>query len=113
MMLRLPIGAHLWWIAAFFAPDFFAVGYLINRRAGAFTYNFAHSKLTALPLLLTGLLTNQAYVLFTGLLVFGHSCFDRALGYGLKYPDSPDHTHLGLVGKARRRQIQGSLEPES
>jgi hypothetical protein len=32
--------------------------------------------------------------------LFGHSAFDRMLGYGMKYTDSFQHTHLGLIGKA-------------
>lgn len=39
-------------------------------------------------------------VQFAGLLLFGHSAFDRLLGYGLKYADSFQNTHLGRIGKA-------------
>ena len=35
-----------------------------------------------------------------GLILFGHSSMDRILGYGLKYPDSFEHTHLGMIGKS-------------
>jgi hypothetical protein len=34
-----------------------------------------------------------------GLILFGHSSMDRVLGYGLKYSDSFQHTHLGMLGK--------------
>jgi hypothetical protein len=36
-----------------------------------------------------------------GLIFMAHSCFDRVAGYGLKYFDSFDHTHLGWVGKSK------------
>jgi hypothetical protein len=31
--------------------------------------------------------------------LFGHSNMDRLLGYGLKYPDAFQNTHLGVIGK--------------
>jgi hypothetical protein len=38
-----------------------------------------------------------------GLVMLGHSSLDRALGYGLKYPDAFQHTHLGTIGRAPAR----------
>ena len=40
------------------------------------------------------------------LLLFGHSAMDRALHYGLKYPDRFEHTHLGgeCRGEAGRQR---------
>ena len=38
-------------------------------------------------------------MLLVGILLFAHSCFDRVWGYGLKYTDSFQHTHLGKIGK--------------
>jgi hypothetical protein len=34
-----------------------------------------------------------------GVILLGHSSLDRALGYGLKYEDSFQNTHLGRIGK--------------
>jgi hypothetical protein len=28
---------------------------------------------------------------------------DRILGYGLKYPDAFQHTHLGIIGQAQKQ----------
>lgn len=39
--------------------------------------------------------------LFTGILLFAHSCFDRVLGYGLKFTDDFKHTHLGMIGNKK------------
>jgi hypothetical protein len=34
-----------------------------------------------------------------GLIWIGHIGFDRALGYGLKYPTAFGDTHLGRIGR--------------
>ena len=31
--------------------------------------------------------------------LFGHSSFDRIMGYGLKHEDAFQNTHLGKIGK--------------
>jgi hypothetical protein len=36
-----------------------------------------------------------------GVIMLGHSSFDRVLGYGLKYGDSFRHTHLGWIGRGQ------------
>jgi len=85
----------------FFAPDLFAVGYLINRKIGAILYNFSHHKLIALALISMGFIENSNPVIVIGLLVYAHSSFDRVIGYGLKYLESPNLTHLGYIGKEK------------
>jgi len=35
---------------------------------------------------------------YAGLILFGHSCMDRAMGYGLKYFSGFQDTHLGKIG---------------
>jgi hypothetical protein len=87
-------------ILYFFLPDAFAVGYLINRTVGAALYNFSHHKGIAIIIVSLGLITEE-WVLLAGLLMYAHGSFDRAIGYGLKYIDSPDHTHLGFIGKQK------------
>ena len=32
-------------------------------------------------------------------LLFGHSSFDRVMGYGLKHEDAFQNTHLGRIGR--------------
>ncbi|MEN8242218.1 MAG: DUF4260 domain-containing protein [Chloroflexota bacterium] len=89
-----------WWYAVLFlSPDLSMLGYLHNSRTGAFSYNLAHHKGTAVALYLLGLLIVAPWVQFVGLLLLGHSSFDRVFGYGLKYADAFQHTHLGMVGK--------------
>ena len=107
-MLKLGVGMNGWIVLLFFVPDLFAVGYVISKTAGALMYNFAHHKLTAVLLVFGGLIFKQDYLTFTGLLAYAHSSFDRMIGYGLKYMDSPEHTHLGYIGKAKHKNKQGT-----
>jgi hypothetical protein len=86
----------LYW-ALFLAPDLGMIGYLINPRVGAATYNLFHHKGIAIAFILAGLWLRNEPLMFTGLLLFGHSSFDRMLGYGLKHADSFKNTHLGWL----------------
>lgn len=91
--------AWWWYPALFLAPDLGMIGYLAGPKIGAIAYNLAHHKAIAIGLYLLGaLLGGQAWQL-AGLVIFGHSSFDRLIGYGLKYPDSFHQTHLGTIGK--------------
>lgn len=83
----------------FLAPDLGMLGYLAGPKTGAFTYNLAHNKAIAIAIFFVGLYGNIPSLEFIGVLLFSHSSFDRMLGYGLKYPDSFAHTHLGKIGK--------------
>ena len=51
--------------------------------------------------ILVGILLKEEMILKVGLIFISHSCFDRTFGYGLKYFDSFDHTHLGWIGKSQ------------
>jgi Domain of unknown function (DUF4260) len=85
------------WIAlALLVPDLFLAGYLRGTRPGAQLYNIAHS--TALPACMVGLgwWQIQPLVLALGLTWLAHIGMDRLLGYGLKYDDHFQHTHLGI-----------------
>ena len=39
----------------------------------------------------------NSWLMLVGIILFGHSCMDRMLGFGLKYPDSFKNTHLGAI----------------
>ena len=88
-------------VPAFFAPDLFAIGYLINKSVGACLYNFSHHKLVAIVIMSIGMMTSNQFIIACGLIAYAHSSFDRMIGYGLKYIDSPNHTHLGFIGKEK------------
>jgi len=98
---------HAGYILVFFLPDLFAIGYFINRKTGSMAYNLAHHKGLALALITSGFLLKMDGLLLYGILFYGHSSFDRMLGYGLKFQDSPNHTHLGYIGKEKYKNLAG------
>lgn len=92
--------AWWWFLALFLAPDLGMLGYLFGPRAGARTYNLFHHKGLAVLLFLLGGYMQVQGLQLAGLIILGHSSFDRLLGYGLKYSDAFQHTHLGRIGRA-------------
>ena len=93
-----PLEFRWWtWIILFLLPDIGMLGYLINTSVGAITYNLFHHKMIALGVLGIGWFMGMPVVTLSGLLLYGHSSFDRVMGYGLKYFDSFKHTHLGTL----------------
>lgn len=95
------LGFDWWWYPLLLlAPDLSMVGYLINPRVGAVTYNIVHHKAVGIAMYIFGSLLVNHPLQLAGLILFGHSSMDRLLGYGLKYPDSFQNTHLGPIGGA-------------
>jgi len=93
-----PLHFSRWlWPVLFLSPDISMLGYAINTKAGAFTYNLFHHKAVAIVIAGIGFFTGQAVLQFLGILLFAHSAFDRMMGYGLKYEDGFKHTHLGWL----------------
>lgn len=92
-----------WWlfIVFFFVPDIGMLGYVVNAKIGAICYNIFHHKGIAIIVYLLGLYIHNTWLQFTGIILFSHSCFDRILGYGLKYNDDFKNTHLGIIGKSK------------
>ena len=88
-----------WYALWFFAPDLSMIGYLANPRVGAWTYNLIHHKGLAVALYIVGYLLVLPSLMFAGTILLGHSSLDRVFGYGLKYPDAFQNTHLGRIGR--------------
>ncbi len=86
-----------WFIVLFFVPDLSMIGYAINTKIGAFSYNFFHHKAVAINIGLIGFYLHNEIYMLAGIIIFGHSSFDRILGYGLKYTDAFKNTHLGRI----------------
>jgi hypothetical protein len=84
----------------FFAPDLSMIGYLANPRLGAWTYNFIHYRGLAVTLYVLGYVFSTPWLIFTGLILLGHSSLDRVFGYGLKHEDAFQNTHLEQVGRS-------------
>lgn len=95
--------AWWWYLALFLTPDLSMLGYLHTPKTGAFTYNLIHHKGVAVAVYFTGMFAVNPALQLAGLVLLGHSSFDRVFGYGLKYPDSFQHTHLGTIGPAAKQ----------
>jgi len=83
----------------FLTPDLSLLGYLAGPKIGAVSYNLAHSYIGAVVCLAAGVVFPAPTILCIGLIWCAHIGFDRALGYGLKYPDGFGFTHLGRIGR--------------
>ncbi|HWB91421.1 MAG TPA: DUF4260 domain-containing protein [Puia sp.] len=94
--------AWYWWLVWFLAPDLSMLAYLGGNKIGAIGYNLVHHKGVAILVYLAGVFTNHPAVQYAGLILFGHSCMDRAMGYGLKYFSGFQDTHLGKIGKEKK-----------
>jgi len=93
-----------WFAVLFLAPDLSMLGYLAGPRFGATLYNLGHNHLAAGIVLAAGLIADitgapRLALLGIGLIWCAHIGFDRALGYGLKSPESFRLTHLGKIGR--------------
>jgi hypothetical protein len=100
LLTRYNLGLSAWvWVLLFFSPDISMLGYLAGSRVGALFYNLIHHRGIALLVVAIGLYLANEVLIATGILLFGHSSFDRMMGYGLKYDDNFKHTHLGWIGK--------------
>lgn len=82
----------------FLAPDLSLLGYAFGSRVGAVAYNAAHSYAGAIVCLVAGFLFALPVFSCAGVIWCAHIGFDRALGYGLKYPGDFNMTHLGRIG---------------
>jgi Domain of unknown function (DUF4260) len=78
----------------FFTPDLFMLGYTINSKVGAATYNLVHTLTLPLALLLITYIQHWPLPTALALIWTAHIAFDRLLGYGLKYPTAFKDTHL-------------------
>jgi hypothetical protein len=101
LISRLPY-AWYWWLIWILAPDLSMIAYLGGNRVGAIGYNLVHHKGIAILVYAIGLYTNHTALEFAGLILFGHSCMDRGMGYGLKYFSGFQDTHLGRIGKTTK-----------
>ncbi|WP_299224111.1 DUF4260 domain-containing protein [uncultured Aquimarina sp.] len=97
-----------WWLflALFLVPDIGMLGYLINQKIGALTYNIFHHKGLAIFMYCVGIYLSNELIQLCGIILFSHAAFDRILGYGLKYEKGFKFTHLGEIGKLTQSKSQ-------
>jgi hypothetical protein len=83
--LFLALDFAWWWFPVlFFVPDISLAGYLIHPKVGAISYNFIHHKAVSILVYLLGSFTHLPGLQLAGVVLFGHSSLDRALGFGLQ-----------------------------
>jgi hypothetical protein len=99
-------GGWVLFASLFFAPDLAFLAILINKKAATIAYNATHHKGLISLLMIIGYIFNKELLILIGLIFMAHSSFDRMIGYGLKYFDSFDHTHLGWMGKSKHKNLE-------
>jgi hypothetical protein len=87
-------GSWVEFLLLFLVPDLSMIGYLLNSRVGAVTYNVVHTYLGPVVLAGYALGTGRNALLLAALIWFAHIGFDRLLGFGLKYQARFKDTHL-------------------
>ena len=92
-----------WWLfaALLLVPDLGMLGYVGSTRVGAVTYNLAHTYGPPSIVGIVGAVTESSLAVAVALTWFAHIGMDRALGFGLQYPDGSGHSHL-RPGKVSR-----------
>ncbi len=97
LLYREPDASWLLFALLLFAPDLSMLGYLTGPRIGAIVYNIAHTTVLPSGLGVAGILGGSDLAVSLGLVSLAHIGLDRAIGYGLKYPDAFKATHLARV----------------
>jgi hypothetical protein len=80
----------------FFIPDLSILAYFFaGRRVGGIAYNLAHCYIGPIVTGLCGWQFGDQMLQAIALIWLAHAAFDRAIGWGLKYPDSFCNTDMG------------------
>jgi hypothetical protein len=84
-------------VLLFLAPDLSFVGLTAGPRVGAVAYDAAHTYVGPILLASVSVIVEWDAGVALGLIWLAHIGIDRALGYGLRYPDAFRETHLQRV----------------
>jgi hypothetical protein len=92
-----------WWLVplTWLLPDLTMIGYLGGTRLGSYLYDVGHTTPIPAGIVAIGWWQDKSLVLALGLVWLAHIGLDRLIGYGLKYDDLFQHTHLGRLGRNR------------
>lgn len=83
--LFLTLDYAWWWFPLlFFVPDLSLAGYLLDTKMGAIIYNVIHHRALSILVYLAGSLMRFPGLQLAGIVMLGHSSFDRALGFELQ-----------------------------
>jgi hypothetical protein len=99
VLVTYALSGGSWWVFALLllTPDLSALGYLVNVRVGAATYNLVHTQILPAVLLAVGYFSGRQVLIYLALIWLGHIGLDRLAGFGLKYPTKFQDTHLQRV----------------
>ncbi|HBT73816.1 MAG TPA: DUF4260 domain-containing protein [Lysinibacillus sp.] len=87
----------LYFMVFLLLPDITMIGYLLNPKIGAVFYNIGHSFVLPALLLVIDFMMSSSISLMVALIWLAHIFLDRALGYGLKYEEAFQKTHLQQI----------------
>lgn len=92
-----------WWVfvVLLLVPDISMLGYFHSNKWGARLYNLIHHRGLAVVVLVGGYEVANEWLLLSGVILFAHTTLDRVWGYGLKYEDAFEHTHLGMIKRSK------------
>jgi len=84
-------------VVLFLAPDLSFVGLAGGERVGAVAYDTVHTYVGPILLASASLIAEWTIGVELGLIWLAHIGIDRALGYGLRYPNAFRENHLQRV----------------
>ena len=87
-------GSWVLFVLLFLLPDLSMIGYALNARLGAITYNRVQSYVGPLLLSVYAAGSDHQTLLKLSIIWIAHIGLDRMLGFGLKYPTRFQDTHL-------------------
>ena len=95
-----------WWLfaALWLAPDLSILGYYLGPCRGSRVYNAAHTYIVPATLAVGGMLLHGSMLLAFALIWVNHIGVDRMMGYGLKFSNGFDWTHLGIRQRRFRKK---------
>jgi len=98
------LTGYPWWlfVALFMVPDLALLVFMADRRTGVIVYNALHTKIGPIVLLAVMFATSQLVWGALAAIWLAHIGMDRMVGYGLRYTDETDMTHLGPVGQLKK-----------
>jgi hypothetical protein len=90
-----------WWVfpAFILLPDVSLLGLLAGKRIGAITYNVIHHKAIGLSAYMFGNVLEIPLLSLIGVLLFGHSSFDRMVGLQLMDVNTQGKPALESIGQ--------------
>jgi hypothetical protein len=87
-------GSWMLFVLLFLLPDLSMIGYALNARVGAITYNTLHTYVGPLLLAAYAGVSDHQTLWQLSIIWIAHIGLDRMLGFGLKYPTRFKDTHL-------------------